>query len=95
LLAHAQHRIGAVLQIRIVGINAQREVGVGVGVFVGTVYLGRWGQSAQLLQAIPHLLRRAAQQSATAQRKQRIADKHRFRAFKVICDVVGGMAGNL
>ena len=53
------------------------------------------GQASQLQQRLPHHLRRALDDAATADGEQRVADEGELLGCKEIADMAGGMSGRL
>ena len=68
---------GALLQRRIGRVDGQREAGIGQRVFVAAIDRGFERQRRQLLQRMEHHRRRAFEQPAAAQRKQRVGGEQR------------------
>ncbi len=92
--ASGEHLIGASLQSG-AGIDAEREPGVGGGVFVGAIDQGLVGQGGQALEAGPHLLGRTLEQAPAAQREQGVADEDDAVFGVMVGDVAEGVAAGL
>ncbi len=82
---------GAYLQGGVVGVDGQREGGIGECVLVAAANLRVVGQRSQPLQRCQHLRRLAFEHAAAAQREQGVAAEQ--HAFTVVSDMTGGMAG--
>ena len=83
------------LQCRIVGLDRQRELDVGGGIFVAAIESEIVRQRAQLEKRIPHHGVGALEYPAAADREQRVGGEQRFLGVEHIGDVVERVAGRL
>src|SRR6266545_160298 len=77
-------------QLVVVVLDRHREAGVRLRVLVRAVDLHVVGQGAQPAERGPHLLRRALEQAAAAQREERVAAEQRLLLAEGIGDVAAG-----
>ena len=92
LRAQPRHFLGARLQRGIVGVDRQRELDVGRGIFMAAIEFEIVRQRAQLQQRIPHHRIGALEHPAAADREQRVGGEHRLLAVEHVGDVVERMA---
>ena len=87
------HFQSAANQIAIARLDGERELRIGLGIFVAAVDRGHALQGAELVDRLIHLRRRAFEDAATAQRKQRIGGKQEIVIGEVIGHMAEGVAG--
>ena len=80
------------MQLVVVGLDRHREPRVRLRVLVRAVDLHVVRQRAQTAERGPHLLRRALEQAAAAQREQRVAAEQRLLLAEGVGDVAAGVA---
>ncbi len=95
LLAGLLDILDARREVGIVAFHRTGEVGIALGIFMRAIDQRIIGQRTEFLQGLPHLLAGAFEQSAAAQREQRIAAKERMALGKPIGDMAYRMARHI
>ena len=91
--AQPRHFLGARLQRGIVGLDGQRELDVGGGIFMAAIEFEIVGQRPQLQQRVPHHRIGALEHPPAADREQRVGGEQRLLVVEHVADVVERMAG--
>ena len=87
--------LGASLQRGVIGINAQRELRVALGIFVTATNQGIVWQCGQFAQAGKHFGRGALDQTAASEAEQRIARQKNGAAGEEVTDLTPRVAGRV